>query len=75
MTPTRALPGRTVPATTGAPATTDAPVVATRTATITTSLRLVLPRTLASTGLPTGVPATTLDLVGGAALLQRRRTT
>ena len=49
--------------------------MATRTATITTSLRLVLPRTLASTGLPTGVPATTLDLVGGAALLQRRRTT
>ena len=55
--------------------------------------RLVLSRTLASTGLPmgvpatglrtgvpatgllTGVPATVFGLVGGAALLQRRRTT
>lgn len=50
-------------------------MVATRTAAITTSLRLVLSRTLASTGLLTGVPATALGLAGGAALLQRRRTT
>ena len=68
-------------------------MVATRTAAIPTSPRLVLSRTLASaglptgvpttglttgvpaTGLPTGVPATALGLVGGAALLQRRRTT
>ena len=72
------------PATTGAPTTTGAPVVATRTAAIPTSPRLDLSRTLASTGLPTGVPATglpkgvpatALGLVGGAALLQRRRTT